>query len=75
MFSKNEIRLFDKRYFNILRITHEENFVEIQSKNTKDYWVIKKMYIMMIGRYIFITNIHVQNIIIGIGNAIVSNKV
>lgn len=42
MFSKNEIRLFDKRYFNILRITHEENFVEIQSKNTKDYWVIKK---------------------------------
>lgn len=74
MFSKNEIRLFDKRYFNILRITHEENFVEIQSKNTKDYWVIKKMYIMMIGRYIFITNIRVQNIIIGIGNVIVLKR-
>lgn len=43
MFSKRELQLIDQRYFRLLRYPPEENFIEFQSRNSKDYWIIQKM--------------------------------
>lgn len=43
MFSKKELAFINLAYFNICRIIQEENLLEIQSINTKDYWIIKKI--------------------------------
>jgi hypothetical protein len=32
----------DLRYFNLVKINKDEHYIEIQSRNTKDYWVIKE---------------------------------
>lgn len=42
IFNNSELQNIDLRYFNIYRILQDEDFIEIQSKNTKDYWIIKK---------------------------------
>lgn len=42
MFTTRELRLIDGRYFNLLRHPSEENYIEIQSKNSKDCWIIQK---------------------------------
>lgn len=42
MFTTRELHLIDSGYFNVLRYPSDENFIEIQSKNTKDSWIIKK---------------------------------
>lgn len=42
MFTTKELRLIDGGYFNLLRHPSEENYIEVQSKNSKDYWIIKK---------------------------------
>lgn len=42
MFENGELRYIDLSYFNIIKIMQEEDFIEIQSICTKDYWIIKK---------------------------------
>lgn len=42
MFTYKELHLIDKGYFKVLRYPVEDNFIEIQSKNTKDSWIIQK---------------------------------
>lgn len=42
MFTTKELNLIDERYFLILRYPSDENFIEIQSRNSKDYWIIQK---------------------------------
>lgn len=42
MFTVRELHLIDSRYFRLLRHPPDDNFVEIQSKNTKDSWIIQK---------------------------------
>ena len=42
MFSHKELYLIDKGYFKVLRYPIEDNFIEFQSKNTKDSWIIQK---------------------------------
>lgn len=43
MFTTKELHLIDGRYFKLLRHPSEENYIEIQSRNSKDYWIIQKM--------------------------------
>lgn len=40
MFSKNEQRLIDTDYFEIIRVS--DYYIEIKSKNTKHMWIIHK---------------------------------
>lgn len=42
IFTNEELKNIDLSYFNINRIIQDEDFIEIQSLNTKDYWIIKK---------------------------------
>ena len=42
MFTYKELHLIDKGYFKVLRYPTEDNFIEIQSKNTRDSWIIQK---------------------------------
>lgn len=42
MFTYKELHLIDKGYFKVLRYPVEDNFIEIQSKNTKDSWIIQR---------------------------------
>lgn len=42
MFTHKELHLIDKGYFKVLRYPIEDNFIEIQSKNTRDSWIIQK---------------------------------
>ena len=42
MFTYKELHLIDKGYFKVLRYPIEDNFIEIQSKNTRDSWIIQK---------------------------------
>ena len=42
MFKNEELKYIDLSYFNILKIMQDEDFIEIQSICTKDYWIIKK---------------------------------
>ena len=42
MFTYKELHLIDKGYFKVLRYPVEDNFIEIQSKNTRDSWIIQK---------------------------------
>lgn len=42
MFLSDEIKLIDLDYFYICRLLQEDNIIEIQSKNTNDYWIIKR---------------------------------
>lgn len=42
MFSTKELNLIDKGYFKVLRYPVEYNYIEIQSKNTKDSWIIQR---------------------------------
>lgn len=42
MFLCDEIKKVDLNYFFINRILQDENLMEIQSRNTGDYWIIKK---------------------------------
>ena len=42
MITNYELKHIDLSYFNICRIIQEEDFIEIQSVCTKDYWIIKK---------------------------------
>ena len=69
MFTYKELHLIDKGYFKVLRYPAEDNFIEIQSKNTKDSWIIQKRnpaYSEYPSSYII--NIQVRNTIIGIGS-------
>ena len=63
MFTYKELHLIDKGYFKVLRYPLQDNFIEIQSKNTKDSWIIQKRN-PAYSEY----PIQVRNIIIGIGN-------
>lgn len=47
MFSKRELSYIDTHYFKVLRYVSDENYVEIQSKCSKDYWIIKKTSFLM----------------------------
>ena len=40
MFTSKELSLVSNGYFNLIRYPLDENFIEIQSKNTKDSWII-----------------------------------
>ena len=42
MFTYKELHLIDKGYFKVLRYPMEDNYIEFQSKNTKDSWIIQK---------------------------------
>ena len=42
MFTYKELHLIDKGYFKVHRYPVEDNFIEIQSKNTRDSWIIQK---------------------------------
>ena len=42
MFTSKELSLVSNGYFNLIRYPLDENFIEIQSKNTKDSWIIQK---------------------------------
>lgn len=42
MFVDNVSRKIDNKYFNLIKIVDSENFVEFQSRNTKDFWIIKR---------------------------------
>ena len=42
MFTHKELHLIDKGYFKVLRYPVADNFIEIQSKNTRDSWIIQK---------------------------------
>ena len=42
MFKNEELKHIDLNYFHIIKIMQDENFIEIQSICTKDYWIIKK---------------------------------
>ena len=42
MFKNEELKYIDLNYFHIIKIMQDENFIEIQSMSTKDFWIIKK---------------------------------
>lgn len=42
MFTVRELHLINTGYFRMLRYPVNDNFIEIQSKNTKDSWIIQK---------------------------------
>ena len=42
MFKNEELKYIDLNYFHIIKIMQDEDFIEIQSICTKDYWIIKK---------------------------------
>ncbi len=43
MFHTKELRLVKNSYFNVIRCVDELGYVEVQSKNTKHYWIIRKL--------------------------------
>lgn len=42
MFTTRELNLINKRYFKVIRYVSEKNYIEIQSRCSKDYWIIQK---------------------------------
>ena len=42
MFENEELKHIDLNYFHIIKILQDEDFIEIQSICTKDFWIIKK---------------------------------
>lgn len=42
MFTSKELNLVSNGYFKLIKYVLDENFIEIQSKNTKDRWIIQK---------------------------------
>ena len=60
MYSPTDLVIITNPYFNVLRI--EEEFLEIQSKNTGHYWLIedKRDYIELYHRYPGNENYHYQ---------------
>ena len=42
MFTKKELSYINNQYFKLIRYVADENFIEFQSKCSKDYWIIKK---------------------------------
>lgn len=44
MFTTKELKLVHTKYFNIIQYQEEDDFIVIQSRNTKDSWIIKKIH-------------------------------
>lgn len=42
MLNKKELRLVNNSYFNTIRCVDELDYVEVQSRNTHHYWIIRK---------------------------------